>query len=184
MGGVSYTWDDRGNLTHDGTFTYTYSAAGRLVGAESVTHTLVYTYNGDGVRVGMYDSLDVYTFTQDLASALPSVLVETIGGGSILYLYGAGRLAEKQDGNGEWFLGDALGSVRQIADDDGNVALLRVYSPFGQLLSESGTGETRYGFTGEEYDASLEMAWGDRCRVATRATENGVNHCGHRGRVL
>jgi RHS repeat protein len=23
----TYTWDDRGNLTHDGVFTYTYSAA-------------------------------------------------------------------------------------------------------------------------------------------------------------
>ena len=27
--GIAYTWDERGNLTHDGTFTYTYNAAGR-----------------------------------------------------------------------------------------------------------------------------------------------------------
>jgi YD repeat-containing protein len=51
LGGETCTWDDRGNLTHDGTFTYTYDAAGRLVGARSITSTLVYTYNGDGVRV-------------------------------------------------------------------------------------------------------------------------------------
>jgi predicted HTH domain antitoxin len=51
MGGETFTWDDRGNLTHDGTFTYTYDAAGPLVGAQSITNTLVYTYNGDGVRV-------------------------------------------------------------------------------------------------------------------------------------
>jgi len=51
VGGETFTWDNRGNLTHDGTFTYTYDAAGRLVGAQSITSTLVYTYNGDGVRV-------------------------------------------------------------------------------------------------------------------------------------
>ena len=32
---------------------YTYDAAGRLVGAESVAHPIAYTYNGDGVRVLM-----------------------------------------------------------------------------------------------------------------------------------
>jgi uncharacterized protein RhaS with RHS repeats len=51
VGGETYTWDERGNLTHDGTFTTTYDAAGRLVGAQSITSTLVYTYNGDGVCV-------------------------------------------------------------------------------------------------------------------------------------
>ena len=43
--GVPYTWDARGNLLSDGTFTYTYNAAGRMVRAESITATLVYTYN-------------------------------------------------------------------------------------------------------------------------------------------
>jgi len=51
VGGKTCTWYERGNLRHDGTFTYTYDAAGRLVGAQSITSTLVYTYNGDGVRV-------------------------------------------------------------------------------------------------------------------------------------
>ena len=51
VGGVSYTWDDAGNLTYDGVFTYTWNGAGRLVKMQSLTHTIVYTYNGDGVRV-------------------------------------------------------------------------------------------------------------------------------------
>lgn len=49
-GGVTYTWDARGNLTHDGVYTYTYNAAGRMVRAESVTVTLV-IYTADGLRV-------------------------------------------------------------------------------------------------------------------------------------
>jgi len=47
------TWDDRGNLAHDGTFTYIYDAAGRPVGVRRISSTLLYTYNGDGVRVEM-----------------------------------------------------------------------------------------------------------------------------------
>jgi len=50
-GDVVYTWDARGNLVHDGVFTYTYNAAGRMVRAQSVTATLVYTYNHSGLRV-------------------------------------------------------------------------------------------------------------------------------------
>ena len=42
--GVTYTWDDNGNLLSNGTFTFTYNAAGQMVGAESVTVTLVYTF--------------------------------------------------------------------------------------------------------------------------------------------
>jgi len=42
--GVAYTWDDNGNLLSNGTFTFTYNAAGQMVGAESVTVTLVYTF--------------------------------------------------------------------------------------------------------------------------------------------
>jgi len=49
--GAVYTWDNRGNLLADGTFTYTYSAAGRMVQAQNLTVTLVYTYNADGLRV-------------------------------------------------------------------------------------------------------------------------------------
>ena len=51
VGGVEYTWDARGNLVYGGVFTYTTDGAGRMVGAESLTRTLVYTYNGDGLRV-------------------------------------------------------------------------------------------------------------------------------------
>ena len=34
-----------GNLTNNGTTTYTYDGAGRMVQAQNVTLTLVYTYN-------------------------------------------------------------------------------------------------------------------------------------------
>ncbi|MFQ6101150.1 MAG: hypothetical protein ACE5OS_07940 [Anaerolineae bacterium] len=39
MDGVTYTWDDRGNLVSDGTFTYAYNAAGRRARPRWCTRT-------------------------------------------------------------------------------------------------------------------------------------------------
>jgi RHS repeat-associated protein len=81
---------------------------------------------------------------------LAQVLVETSGSSVVVYAYGLGRLAQVEDGDWEWFLADALGSVRQMVDDDGAVILARDYSPFGLLRAEAGTGDSGYGFTGEQ----------------------------------
>lgn len=45
------TCDAAYRLTRDGVFTYTYSAAGQLVRAQSGNATLGYTYTADGLRV-------------------------------------------------------------------------------------------------------------------------------------
>ena len=156
VGGVSYTHDDNGNLTNDGVYTYTWNVAGRMVGAESVTHTLVYTYNGEGVRVAQSVDGQATTWVMDTIG-LAQVLVETSGGSTTIYVYGLGRLAQVEDTDWEWFLGDALGSVRQLVDDNGAVVLARDYTPYGQELSESGTGSSGYGFTGEQFGASFDM---------------------------
>ncbi len=156
---MEYTYDNRGNLTHDGVYTYTWNAAGRLAKAESITHTIVYTYNGDDVRVaGAADGTET-RYVQDVAGGLPQVLVETTGGETMLYVYGAARLAQVQGDAAEWFLGDALGSVRQIVDDDGAVVLARDYDPHGQMVSVDGTGSSGYGFTGEQYDRYTQFVF-------------------------
>ncbi|MBN1582957.1 MAG: PKD domain-containing protein, partial [Anaerolineae bacterium] len=170
VGGVSYTWDDAGNLLNDGLFTYTWDAAGRLVMAQNITHTVIYTYNGDGVRVAQNADGVETRWVQTLAShctsynrssnsvcGLPQVLVETRGIESTLYVYGPSRLAQMKTDSTGWFLGDALGSVRQLVDDSGDVVLARDYDSYGQVMAESGTGESGYGFTGEQYDAATEL---------------------------
>jgi RHS repeat-associated protein len=146
---VSYTYDDNGNLTDDGTYTYTWSVAGWLTQVESIATTVVYTYNGDGVRVAQEVDGQVTRWVQDMVD-LAQVLVETSGGAETIYLYGHARLAQVEGSACEWFLGDALGSVRQIVDDDGAVTLARDYTPFGLLRAEAGTGDSGYGFTGEQ----------------------------------
>jgi len=154
-------------LIHDGTFTY--DAAGQLVRAESVTRTTVYTYpagagpplrsgTADGVRVALaVDGVET-RFVVDRVG-LPQVLVESSGTHAITYVCGTARLAQVEDGGVAWFLGDTLGSVRQVVDDDGAVVLAREYSPYGRVTAESGTGRSGYGFTGEQTDATTGLVF-------------------------
>ena len=90
------------------------------------------------------------------AIGLAQVLVEITGTERITYAYGLARLWQAEDGNTEWYLGDALGSVRQLVDADGDVVLRRDYSPYGQVVTETGTSSTGYAYTGEQVDASLD----------------------------
>ena len=154
--GVVHTWDNRGNLLADGTFTYTYSAAGRMVRAESITATLVYTYNADGLRVAQAQSVSsvqsVDTFTWDWATGVPELLSD----GESLYLIGYDTLGW-QNGDGWTFaLPDALGSVRQETDAASAVTAVREWSPYGE---EVGGAQTGLGFTGEWFDANVGLQY-------------------------
>ena len=153
---VAYTWDARGNLLADGTFTYTYSAAGRMVRAESITATLVYTYNADGLRVAQFQSVasvqSVDTFTWDWATPVPELLSD----GESLYLIGYDTLGWQNGDDWMFVLPDALGSVRQETDAAGAVTVAREWSPYGE---EVGGAQTGLGFTGEWYDANVELTY-------------------------
>ena len=64
--GQSYTWDDNGNLTGDGLWTYEYDAANRLRRVISDTSTIVeYTYNGDGALVERTAGGETVEYTVD-----------------------------------------------------------------------------------------------------------------------
>lgn len=81
------------------------------------------------------------TNTLDLAAGLTQLLVEaTDNAEPITYLYGNARLAQQTIANTHYFLTDALGSVRQLADASGEVTLLRRYEPYGRQLSSVGPG--------------------------------------------
>ncbi len=69
------------------------------------------------------------------------------------YLYGVGRIAQVNTTT-EYFLTDALGSVRQLTDASGQVTLANAYEPYGVLAQSAGSAQTSYGFTGEFTDPS------------------------------
>ena len=69
------------------------------------------------------------------------------------YLYGNGRISQHATQT-EYFLGDALGSVRQLADTASTVTLTQSYAPYGETISSTGSGASAYQFTGEAVDAN------------------------------
>jgi RHS repeat-associated protein len=157
-GGAAYTWDARGNLVSDGTFTYTYDAAGRMVRAESVTLTLVYTYNSAGLRVAQSVDGDVTTFAWDWASGVPEMLSEgqAMGSSIALYLVGHETLGRWDGADWTYYLRDALGSIRQETDGTGGVTDSREWTPFGM---EVGTAQEGLGYAGEWWDVHVGLLY-------------------------
>jgi RHS repeat-associated protein len=152
VGGVPYTWDARGNLIGNGVFTYTYNGAGRMVQAESLDATLVYTYTADSLRVAQSVDGDVTTFAWDWASSVPEMLRD----GENLYLVGHDTLGRFADGEWAYYLPDALGSVRQVADGAGAVVSSREWTPFGV---EVGAAQAGLGYTGEWWDGDAGLLY-------------------------
>ncbi len=143
-------WDDNGNLLNDGVNTYTYDHANRLISVVGSPTTSSYKYNGLGDRLQQTVDSVTESYTLDLNNWLTQVLAD----GTNTYLYGAGRIAQYDAGGAEYFLGDALGSVRQLSDDAGAVTLVKSYQPFGKVMKSVGTGSSPYGFTNEWTDGN------------------------------
>jgi RHS repeat-associated protein len=65
-------------------------------------------------------------------------------------------------GSTRWALTDHLGTVRAIADHDGNLVNVTTYRAFGEVVSHSAPGQAiRMGWTGYVYDAETKLnnAW-------------------------
>jgi len=100
------------------------------VQAESLTATLVYTYNGDGLRVAQSVDGEVTEFAWDWATGVSEMLSEN----GNLYLVGhetLGRWDGASPGGADgwsYYVPDALGSVRQVADGEGEVVDVREWT--------------------------------------------------------
>jgi RHS repeat-associated protein len=154
--GVAYTWDARGNLTGDGTFTYEYNGAGRMVRAESVTATVAYTYTAAGSCPGgscvlrAVQSADGATasFTWDWASTIPEAACHD----DTLYLVGHETLGHWDGARWAYYMPDALGSGRQERDSTGSVVAAREWTPYGTGV---GVVQEGPGYSGEWWDVDV-----------------------------
>jgi RHS repeat-associated protein len=81
-------------------------------------------------------------------------LIQVLSDGTTTYTYGLGRISQQSGNASEYFLGDALGSVRQMTDNAGEVTFAKSYNPYGEVMSVSGNRTSIYAYTGEATDAS------------------------------
>jgi RHS repeat-associated protein len=103
--------------------------------------TANFAYNGLGDRV----SQNGVNYTLDLNAGLTQALSD----GTNTYIYGNGRIAQTQGSATEYFLGDALGSVRQMTAASGAITYASAYDPYGVTTQTYGVAQTAYGYTGE-----------------------------------
>lgn len=143
VNGQAYTYDANGNLLADGTKTNTYNYANRLTQVVSDADTYQYIYNGLGDRLQSILNGTATTYSLDLNSGLAQVLAD----GTNTYTYGFNRIAQVSETQTGYFLGDALGSVRQVVDPQAEILLAQSFSPYGEVLSSVGDYETAYSYT-------------------------------------
>jgi RHS repeat-associated protein len=79
--------------------------------------------------------------------------------GTNTYTYGLGRISQQSGSTPEYFLTDALGSVRQLTSPSGQVTYAKSYDPYGNVTQASGEGQSVYGFTGEQQDVASGMVY-------------------------
>jgi RHS repeat-associated protein len=147
----SYYYDDNGNLTDAGDDEFTWDHRNLMMSATVDSTTTDYTYDGDGVRV----SKETTDYLYDRVSGLPLLVDDETNA----YLHAGGVLATI-DGSDDplYLLNDALGSVRGVTDEAGDLDGTADYAVFGEVRASSGV-STLFRFTGEQHDTETGFTY-------------------------
>ncbi|MBN8595225.1 MAG: PD40 domain-containing protein [Anaerolineae bacterium] len=146
------TYDSNGNLTSDGTNSYTWDRANRLLSMGGAS----YVYDGEGRRVRQTIAAQVNQYLLDVQPGLSVVLSTTQGANVNRYVHGPRGIHAQKDASGawEWMAQDGLGSVRGVTNNAVDVLETRTNDPFGVALTNTGSRQTPFDFTGELLDGN------------------------------
>ena len=150
VGGVAYTYDADGNLTSDGTNTYTYNSLDQLTAVTGPSGTTTYTYDALGQRIDATTNDNTTQYLID-PSGLGNVVSTYTGSGSVIadYTYGLGLTSEVMSQGSYYYDFDALGSTVDLTDSSGKIASSMSYLPFGQVTIGNPTVLNPFTFVGE-----------------------------------
>ncbi len=154
LGSTALTYDVAGNLTSDGTNTYTWNARNQLTAISGGT-TASFAYDPLGRRstrtVGgtttkyLYDGLNA---VQEMDGSL-STIANLITG------LGLDETFVRTDGAGTFsLLADALGSIVALTNGSGVITTQYTYGPFGQVTVTGAASTNASQFTGRENDGT------------------------------
>ena len=155
--GATVANDNNGNLTSDGTFTYTYSPRNQLTLVKQGNQTRgSYTYDGLGRRVvrtvggtTTKPAYDGWNLVQERASNGNSVVANYLTG------LGLDQPFKRTAGTStSYYLSDALGSIVGLADQTGAVPTSYTYEPYGKTTVSGTSSGSFLGFTGRENDST------------------------------
>jgi RHS repeat-associated protein len=150
--GTSFTYDHNGNLTSDGSKTYTWNARNELTGIAGGVNA-AFAYDGWGRRrsrtVGgatthfLYDGLNV---VQELSSGVPSA--------NMLTGLDLDEQFRRVDSVVRYHLADGLGTTIGLVDGNGTLQTEYTYDPFGTFTTTGASTTNTLAFTGRESDGT------------------------------
>jgi len=152
-GSANLTYDNNGNLTSDGTNTYTWNARDQLASMSGPGLTASFQYDASGNRVTktingvsisyLYDGANI---VQELSGTTPTANLLTGG---------EDRVLSRTDGTGTRTpLTDIQGSTLALADDSGTLQTEYTYDPFGNTTTTGQTNANSSRYTGREDDGT------------------------------
>ncbi len=150
-GTASLFYDLNGNMTSDGTHSYTWDARNRLSQMD-LGNTASFTYDSFGRRATKSNVGTGTTFLYDGANPVQEVIGGTNTANSLSG--GIDEVFQRTDSAGaRSFLTDALGTTLALTDSNGAAQTSYTFEPFGNT-STSGSGTTNsFAYTGRELHA-------------------------------
>jgi hypothetical protein len=94
-------------------------------------------------------TIKTITYTNDIPG-LAQVLVADDGTNQTRYLFGLDLIHQDNGSEIRYLLADGLGSVRTELEND-TVEAVTTYSPYGNLLAQTGASGTANSFNGEQF---------------------------------
>jgi RHS repeat-associated protein len=151
--GASYSYDENGNLSADGTRSFTWNARDELVQISGGSTSAQFSYDAWGRRTRksvnsaatkyVYDGPNIVQERSDDGSLRASFLP----GFGMDEMYGRTRDSAKTE-----YLTDSLGSTIAIADASGTLLTNYTYEPHGKAVQGGAADDNSRAFTGREDD--------------------------------
>ncbi len=150
------THDLEGNLTSDGTQTYTYDYENRLVLCDSASLRETFFYSADGSRVaaeavsGASTNLTIFVLDHGDPLRRPVAELDAYGQPLRYFVWGNGLVAQIEAGSGvvRYFHPDGQGSTLALTDASAAVTDQWFHDPYGETMNRTGTTDTPYEWIG------------------------------------
>ena len=159
VGGTSFSWDPRGNLTSDGSTTYAYDLENHLTGG-SGTYNAALSYDPLGRLYQTSGGSAVTTFLYDG----DRIAIEYDGSGNLLRRYAYGLSGDNPlvwyegsgvgNSNRRYLHPDHEGSIIAVTDTNGGTLAVNQYDPYGLRNSLN---QGRFQYTGQAYVPELGL---------------------------
>jgi RHS repeat-associated protein len=166
-GRLSYTYDDDGNVTSkitpDGTTQYQWDSENRLIGITKPDGTAIaYQYDELGRRVGKQIGWQQWRWSY--LGEGQEIHRESRQSGQRFYTHGSGvdehlsvSWSDSSGSHSNYYVANALGSIRQVVDGNGQTVNQYRYTAFGKMKQVQEAIDNTYTYTGREWDADAGL---------------------------